>query len=296
MARVLANWRFVAPPAMTQHQGATRVLNAAFNDFLRLVRINAQNIRRTYAMAQVTLTKRYSGSALGVTWALVKPMIFVAAYWFAIAIGLRGSMPMGDVPYILWLVPGLMPWFFISDALTTGGAAIRSNSHFVTKMVYPVATLPISEVLSLYFIHLMLMCITVALFVVSGFGLSVYFLQVPYYLLCALAFAAVISMLLSALTAISRDVLQAVKSVTTLMFWLTPILWSADNLPSPAKEVVMANPITYIVSGYRNAFVYQRWFYQDWQYMLYFWAVIAILALLASFIFTKLEPEFADVL
>ncbi len=272
------------------------MLTAAFNDFLRLVRINAQNIGRTYAMAQVTLTKRYSGSALGVTWALVKPMIFVAAYWFAIAIGLRGNMPMGDVPYILWLVPGLMPWFFISDSLTIGGGAVRSNSHFVTKMVYPVATLPISEVLSLYFIHLMLMCITVALFLVSGFGLSVYFLQIPYYLLCALAFAAVISMLLSALTAISRDVLQAVKSVTTLMFWLTPILWSADNLPSPAKQVVLANPITYIVSGYRNVFVYERWFYQDWQYMLYFWGVVAILALLASFIFTKLEPEFADVL
>ena len=122
-----------------------------------------------------------------------------------------------------------MPWFFISDALTIGGAAIRSNSHFVTKMVYPVATLPVSEVLSLFFVHLMLMCIIVALFVVSGFGLSVYFLQLPYYLLCSLAFAVVLSMLLSALTAISRDVLQAVKSVITLLFWLTPILWSADN-------------------------------------------------------------------
>ena len=53
---------------------------------------------------------------------------------------------MGEVPYILWLIPGIMPWFFISDALTIGGSAIRSNSHFVTKMVYPVATLPVSEV------------------------------------------------------------------------------------------------------------------------------------------------------
>ena len=59
------------------------------------------------------------------------------------------------------------------------------------------------------------------------------------------------------------------------MFWLTPILWSADNLPRPLKQVVMANPITYIVSGYRNAFVYERWFYQDWQYMLYFWGVMS---------------------
>jgi ABC-type polysaccharide/polyol phosphate export permease len=296
MARVLANWPFVAPPAKTQHQGATRVLNAVFNDFLRLVQINTQNIRRTYAMAQVTLTKRYSGSALGVAWALVKPTLFVVAYWFAVAIGMRGNEVMGGVPYILWLIPGLMPWFFISDALTTSGAAIRSNSDFVTKMIYPVATLPISEVLSLYFIHLILMCITTAIFVVSGFGLSLYFLQLPYYLFCAIAFAAVISMLLSALTAISRDILQLVKSVTMLLFWFTPILWSADTLPAPVKLLIMANPITYILTGYRNAYVYQRWFFQDWQYTLYFWGVMAILALLASFVFTKLEPDFADVL
>ena len=136
------------------------MLNAVFDDFLRLLRINAQNIERTYAMAQVTLTKRYSGSALGVTWSVVKPVIFVFAYWFAVAIGIRGSTAMGSVPYILWLIPGIMPWFYISDALTDRRRGGRSNSHFVTKMVYPVATLPISEVLSLFFVHLMMMCLT----------------------------------------------------------------------------------------------------------------------------------------
>ena len=272
------------------------MLNSVVEDFLRLLRINIENISRTYAMAQVTLTKRYSGSALGVTWSLVKPMIYVFAYWFAVAIGIRGSRPMGAVPYILWLIPGIMPWFFISDAITTGGAAIRSNAHFVTKMVYPVATLPISEVLSLYFVHLMMMCLTTALFVVSGFGLNIYFLQLPYYFLCCLAFAAVVATLLSALTAVSQDVLQAVKSLITLMFWLTPVLWSADNLGSPLKQIILANPIYYIISGYRNTFVSQRWFFQDWQYTIYFWTVMVGLTLLASYVFAKLEPEFADVL
>lgn len=272
------------------------MLISAAQDLLRLVRINVENIRRTYAMAQVTLTKRYSGSAFGVTWALVKPLVFVFAYWFAVAVGIRGGKPMGSIPYILWMIPGIMPWFYISDALTIGGAAIRSNSHFVTKLVYPVATLPISEVLSLFFVHIMMMCISTAVFIVSGFGLSIYFLQLPYYMLCCLAFTAVLSMLLSALTAISQDVLQAVKSLITLLFWLTPILWSADKLGSPLKQVIMADPIVYIISGYRNVFVNQRWFFQDWQYTLYFWGVLVVMALLASFIFSKLEPEFADVL
>ena len=272
------------------------MLNGLVNDFVRLVTINVKNVRRTYAMAQVTLTKRYSGSAFGVAWSLIKPLVFVAAYWFAIAIGIRGNKPMGSVPYILWLIPGIMPWFFISDSLTIGGGAVRSNSHFVTKMVYPVATLPVSEVMSLFFVHLMMMCISTAVFVVSGFGLSVYFLQLPYYMLCVFVFCVVMATLLSALTAISQDVLQAVKSLITLLFWLTPVLWSADNLGAPLKQVIFANPMVYIFSGYRNTFVYQRWFFQDWQYTLYFWGTMVVLALLASFIFTKLEPEFADVL
>jgi ABC-type polysaccharide/polyol phosphate export permease len=272
------------------------VLNAVVGDFVRLVRINIDNISRTYAMAQVTLTKRYSGSALGVAWSLVKPVVFVFAYWFAVAVGIRGGRSMGEIPYILWLIPGIMPWFYIADALTIGGAAVRSNTHFVTKMVYPVATLPISEVLSLFFVHLMMMCLTTAVFVLSGFGLNIHFLQLPYYLMCCLAFTAVLATLLSALTAVSQDVLQAVKSFITLFFWLTPVLWSVDRVSSPVKEIILANPIVYIISGYRNCFVNERWFFQDWQYTLYFWAVMVGLSLLSSFVFTKLEPEFADVL
>ncbi|NTU71143.1 MAG: ABC transporter permease [Coriobacteriia bacterium] len=272
------------------------MLTSVVGDFLRLVRINTDNASRTYAMAQVALTKRYSGSALGAAWALVKPLIFVFAYWFAVNIGIRGGRSMGEIPYILWLIPGIMPWFYISDALTIGGSAVRSNSHFVTKMVYPVATLPVSEVLSLYMVHLMMMCVTVAIFVISGYGLSIYFIQLPYYLLCTAAFTVVVATLLSALTAVSQDVRQAVKSLMTLLFWMSPVLWSADKLSSPLKQIVLANPIAYLTGGYRNAFVYHRWFFQDWEYMLYFWGMLAILALLASYVFTKLEGEFADVL
>ena len=67
--------------------------------------------------------------------------------------------------------------------------------------------------------------------------------------------------------------MQAVKSLITLLFWLTPILWSADKLGSPLKQIILANPIVYIITGYRNTFVNQRWFFQDWQYTIYFWAV-----------------------
>jgi teichoic acid transport system permease protein len=166
----------------------------------------------------------------------------------------------------------------------------------VTKLVYPVATLPVSEVLSLFFVHLMLMGITIAIFLISGFGLSVYFLQLPYYIACTFVFTVVMSTMLSALTAISSDILHGVKSAMTFLFWLSPVLWTTDSLSGIQLTIVKANPIAYLLSGYRDSFVTRHWFFEDMRYALYFWALMAVLALLASFIFSRLEPEFADVL
>lgn len=280
---------------MTGYKGDPFVL-IAVKSLAEIVSVNFNSFGRTLAMAKVELVKRYSGSLLGIFWAIVRPMVFIAVYWFAIQIGLRGNQPVGDVPFLLWFLPGIICWFFISDALTIGGSAIRSNSHLVTKMVYPVSTIPVFTVLSLYFVHLMLVGVLVAIFILSGYGLSLYFLEWFYYTACALVFSLVVSLFLSTLTAVSRDVGHMVKSVMTVLFWLTPIIWSVDSLTGIVKTIVMLNPVCYLVQGYRNAFVLERWFFVEWQYTLYFWALMAAMTLLTSFLFAKLNKEFADIL
>jgi len=288
-------------PDVRAHRGTIRrprrwsVLTAARN-LVDLLRVNRTYFGRTVAMSRVMLDKRYSGSVLGFGWALVKPTLFIVVYWFAVAIGIRGGRSMGDIPYILWLIPGIIPWFFISEAVTTGGSAIRSNSHLVTKMVYPVATIPISEVLSLFYVHLMMMGIVTAIFLFSGFGLTVHFVQIVYYIATCLIFCFVVATLLSALTAVSRDIGHMVKSTIQVLFWLSPILWSADKLHGTLRRIIMANPIAYLVQGYRNCYVYERWFFEQWRYSLYFWVLMLVLTLFTSFLYTKLQREFADVL
>jgi len=273
------------------------VLQSAVQDFIRIFRINVDNFGRTVAMAKVGLTKRYSGSSLGVFWSVVKPAIFVGVFWFAVTIGIRGNKPVEGAPYILWLLPGIMAWFYIQDSLQIGGASIRSNSHLVTKMVYPVETIPLSEVLSLFFVHMMLMLLVVAIYVFTGFGLSVYFLQLPYYILCCFAFTLVSAQLLSALTAVSSDVLHLVKSTMQMLLWLSPILWSIHKIDSSfLRRLIMLSPITYLVEGYRNAFVYNKWFFMQWEYAAYFWGLMIVLTLFSSFLFSRLQRDFADVL
>jgi ABC-type polysaccharide/polyol phosphate export permease len=271
-------------------------LLTAARAFVDIFNTNRREFPRSMAMARVDLMKRYSGSSLGIFWALVRPMIFVAVYWFAIAVGIRGGKPMGDDPYIIWLLPGIFPWFFISDSLTTGGSSIRNHKHLVTKMVYPVATIPVFTVISLFFVHLILLGIVLAILLLSGYGLTAYALQLPYYVFCALAFCFVVATLLSTLTAVSRDIEHLVKSTVQVLFWLSPILWSIDRFTGVIRKLIMLNPLAYIIEGYRNALVYERWFYQQPLYFAYFWGFLLVLALVTSFLFAKLQGEFADVL
>ncbi|MGC3993695.1 MAG: ABC transporter permease [Propionicimonas sp.] len=272
-----------------------------FGESIRATRelalINFQNWQRTYGMAQVALTKRYSGSALGVTWAVLRPAIYITAYWFAVSIGLRGSASSAvGAPYILWLIPGNLAWFFMSECLREAGDSIRRNSQFVTKMSYPVATLPVSEVLSHFLVHLVMICLNIILLLVSGYGLTFTAFQLPYYMLCGLVLSLVVSTLFSAVIAISADIGHLIKSGLQLLFWVTPVLWSATKIGLPFRYIILANPLAYVIQGYRDSLVLHNWVTSSLPYTAYFWGLMAVLTLLSSFVFTRLAPEFADVL
>jgi ABC-type polysaccharide/polyol phosphate export permease len=274
--------------------GGTLLL--AINSLVDMTRTNVEYYKRTLGMARVDMMKRYSGSTIGVLWAIVRPSVFIAVFWFAVAVGFRGGGVREGVPVIFWLTAGIVPWFFVSESIAQAGSSIRKNSHLVTRLVYPVSTIPTFSVLSLFYAHLMLLGVVIAVFIASGQGLTVYFLQLPYYMLCAVIFSLVAAAFFSTLTALSKDVGHLIASIMTVLFWVTPIIWPLEQLEGTLKHVIMLNPITYLVQGYRNAFVFDHWFFEQWEYTLYFWGFMIVFALLTAFLFAKLKDDFADVL
>jgi len=271
-------------------------LIAVIQDLIGIIRSNIENAQQVLGMARVMLKKRYSGSLLGVIWALVKPTLYIAVYWSVMSLGIRGSNTIEGVSYGMWMAPGIMAWFFFSDVLNDASFSILDNRHLVTKMVYAVDTIPVSAVLSFFFVHLMMMGIVIAIFILSGYGIGVYMIQLPYYMLCGLLLGFVVAFLLSALSAVSKDFKHVVRSLITALFWLTPTLWSIQRVSPFIKALIQSNPFAYVVIGYRNCFVSKTWFFQQLGYALYFWLLLAALTLLAVFVFKKLKNEFADVL
>ena len=143
---------------------------------------------QVFKLAKADIVKTYSGAALGWAWAIIKPTITILVFWFAFSIGLRMGGKVSGFPYILWLIAGMVPWFYMSEMITQGAGAIRKYRYLVTKMKFPVSTIPTFVSFSKFTVHLFLLGITLVIFALFGYLPDLYILQLPFYMLAMLMF------------------------------------------------------------------------------------------------------------
>jgi teichoic acid transport system permease protein len=190
-----------------------------------------------------------------------------------------------------------VPWFYISDMLTQGTDSLRKYSYLVTKMKFPVSTIPTFVSISKLTVHLILILIVIVIFTLFGFYPDIYLLQVPFYMILMFAFFTLWALFSSLLAAISKDFLNLVKSFVTAFFWLSGILWDANTVTIPwLRRFLMLNPVTFLVNGYRNCFIDKIWFWQQPKRLIYFAIAFSIMLILALWAYKKLRKDIADVL
>ena len=113
-----------------------------------------------WKLAKNDFKKRYAGSYLGAVWAMVQPVVTVLVYWFVFEVGFRspGTNEVLKVPFLLYLVAGIVPWFFFQDALTGGTNSLLEYSYLVKKVVFKISVLPIVKIISAMFVHIFFVC------------------------------------------------------------------------------------------------------------------------------------------
>ena len=241
------------------------------------------------------LKQRYLGSYLGILWAFIQPTITVFIFWFVFQVGFK-SMPVDNFPFILWLVCGMFPWFFFSEAWVSATEAISSNVFLVKKVVFRVDLLPVVQIMSALIINLFFTMMLFIMFLVYGYMPNIYNLQVIYYLFALVCLTFGLSLITSTLIIFLKDVGQLVNMVVQFGFWGTPIFWSFKMIPEQYQWILNFNPMYYIIEGYRNSFIYHEWFWNLGYMNYYFWFVTISIIFIGIFIFKKLRPHFADVL
>lgn len=253
------------------------------------------NIRNIFDMALKDLKKEYSGTIIGFAWSVLKSLIYVGAYWFAIEIGLKGSKNVG-YPYMAWLVAGLGAWFFIKDTLAPAAKSIRKNKYLVTKMIYPISIIPTFKVVSAFISSLMFLPIIMVILFSNGIKFDIHWVQVLYYQIALMLLMIGISWLTSALVVISRDIEMLINSTIFVLFWISPILFPASNLKAGLEIMMKLNPFYYVIEGFRASFLYGQWFWERPALTAYFWIFVVVSMIIGSFIHSRLRNQFVDVL
>jgi len=248
-------------------------------------------------MAKADLTKTYRGAALGWSWAVIKPTVTIFVYWFAFAIGLRMSKDVNGYPFFLWLIAGIVPWFYMQDMISSGTDCIRKYSYLVTKMKFPVSTIPTFISISKMLVELILLALVIIIYIGFGYSPDIYYLQILFYLLLAFALFTGWALFAAPIGAMSKDFVNLVKSFITAIFWLSGILWDPEKVKILwLKKILRLNPVTYLCTGFRNCFINKIWFWEQPKRLLYFLIALVIIWALGIWSYKKFRKEIPDVL
>lgn len=261
-----------------------------------------QNRKLIWKLAKNDFKTKYAGSYFGIFWAFVPPIITVLLYWFVFGVvmpnratNIKGDM---ELPYILWLIVGIVPWFFFSEAISAGTNALLEYNYLVKKVVFKISILPIIKVVSATFVHVFFVIFALILLACYGFYPDLYTLQLIYYSFCLFIFVLSLSYITCSLIVFFRDLGQMIAIMLQVGIWATPILWNLHLLDNkPVLKIIMKlNPMTYIVEGYRGAIFDKIGFWETFYSTAYFWILTICTFAFGAIIFKRLKIHFADVL
>ncbi len=248
-----------------------------------------------WSLTRDDFRQRYVKNVLGVAWAFIQPLLTILIFWFVFQVGFK-TKPVGDFPFVLWLISGMVPWFFFAEGLGTASHAVISRSYLVKKIVFRVSLLPLVQLLSAIFIHVFFLAFLFAMFLFYGFHPSLYWLQIGYYMAALSILLLGLSWITSSLMVFLKDIGEVINVILQFGFWMTPIFWPIEIIPERYHFFLNLNPLAYIINGYRNSLIYHRWFWEESSMTLYFWAVTLFVLGAGAITFRRLRPHFADVL
>ena len=251
--------------------------------------------RVLWQLARNDCRARFAAASLGMAWAFLQPLLNILVLWFVFQVGFR-TMPVDDVPFIVWYIPAFLSWNFFSEAVSQATNSLLEYSYLLKKVNFKVTMIPFIKVVSAGMVHAAFIVFIFVINLAYGRLPTLYFLQIPYYFLCAFCLSASLGLLLSALAVFLKDVANLVAVILQVGFWMTPLFWDPSGMQPLVQGLLKLNPMYYVCMGYRESIIGGTAFWQHPLQTAYFWVLTILLFLCGSKLFVKMKPHFVDML
>ncbi len=234
---------------------------------------------------------------MGVFWTILQPVLFILLFWlvFSQIMKIRIHTETGQIPFIAFLLSGLLPWFALHEGITRGSSSIVEKRQIIKKVMFPAELFPITSVLSSFIHYGIGMLLFLCAFFIWNKGVSL--IQIP--LILILLFIQIvlttgITLILSSLTVYIRDIVQFLGLALQGFFYLSTILYPITAIPKDLRVIIRLNPVTPLAEAYHSIILYGR--LPEFIDIFYLLLITVLLFSGGIFFFRKLKRGFADVL
>jgi lipopolysaccharide transport system permease protein len=249
-----------------------------------------------FTFARRDLVGRYKGSALGIAWAVLTPIVMIAIFTFIFAgiFGARFGASDSHWDYALYLFCGLLPWSMFQESVQQSATTIVAHANLVKRVVFPLETLPAAQAFAALGNQLFATVALLIGIILIRQNLQLTSLWFPLLLIPQLLFALGAAWLVASLGVFLRDIAQGVTLLLMAWMYLTPIIYPESIVPERFRWFVNANPFTTLVRSYRNIFL--DGVAPDWRGLAYFTAVALVVFFVGYWWFARTRKNFADVI
>ncbi|MCA1593161.1 MAG: ABC transporter permease [Acidobacteria bacterium] len=249
-----------------------------------------------WPMARRYTLARYRGSALGLVWAVLTPVVMISIFTFIFAGVFNARFGRGGTAwdYALYLFCGLLPWTAFQESLQQSATAIVAHANLVKRVVFPLETLPVAQVLSAMTGQMFGTVALLAATLVVRRELHVTVLWLPVLLAPQLLATLGAAWFVASLGVFVRDTAQALVLVLMAWMYLTPIIYPETVVPERYRALLGINPFTHLVRSYRNIMLEGTG--PDWRGLVYFTGFALVLFVFGYWWFARTRKNFADVI
>lgn len=246
-----------------------------------------------YFLAWRDLLVRYKQTAIGVAWALIRPVVTMVV--FTVIFGKLAKLPSGGVPYPILVFTAMLPWQFFSNSLVESNNSLVSNSNLISKVYFPRIIIPASVIIVSLTDFLISFLILIALMIWYKFIPHWQMFTLPLFTLMAFAASFGAGLWLTALNVKYRDFRYVVPFLVQFGLYVSPVGFSSSIIPDKWRLLYSLNPMAGVIDGF-------RWAVLGGENVIY-WpgfllSLVLVVVLFAGGIryFRKVEKTFADVI
>lgn len=243
-----------------------------------------------YILSWRDIKVRYKQTVIGALWSIIRPLL--ATIIFTIVFNRVAKLGSSDaVPYVLMVYAGMMPWQFVSSALSEASNSLVGNSALITKVYFPRVILPASSIITTLVDFFISFSIMIGLMVWFTFSPGWQIVFLPLFIVLAFLAAFGAGLYLTALNVKFRDFRYVIPFVVQLSLYISPVGFSSENVPVQWKFWYSLNPLVAIIDGFRWCLLGNR---MNWQGLWISIVIIVLFLYIGIWYFRKMEKTFAD--